>query len=240
MVESIGKPPERVLSKVQYGFTVDLNNAASSSLSGPSSTRTSRRDLNEPHFGDQVDGLTTPTGERPDALEILKQLNAGPDGELRASDIASRALSSQRECMGRRESDCEEPQTEDPFDKILEATRNQEALMTFYYKDENDKVKMTEIFSVPDSTSTGLSTPENELMEWDSFAEGPDSTPLQRLNVPGPVHGSDQVSAVDLEDGFRLQPVLIPPPAVPVISNIDLHPKGSRKERRKGRVMLTD
>ncbi|KAK9752169.1 Osteopetrosis-associated transmembrane protein 1 precursor [Popillia japonica] len=42
---------------------------------------------------------------------------------------------------------------EDTFEHILQATQHHEALWTYYYLDENNKVKVTEIFDVTDSDS---------------------------------------------------------------------------------------
>ncbi|XP_018326374.1 1-acylglycerol-3-phosphate O-acyltransferase Pnpla3 isoform X2 [Agrilus planipennis] len=59
----------------------------------------------------------------------------------------------------------------DAFDHILQVTSQHEAIMTFYYMDENNKVKVTEIFDVTDSDSAAVQTPQerqvNQQLEYD-------------------------------------------------------------------------
>ncbi|XP_059482642.1 1-acylglycerol-3-phosphate O-acyltransferase Pnpla3-like isoform X2 [Neocloeon triangulifer] len=49
---------------------------------------------------------------------------------------------------------------EDTFDHILQVTAHNDALMAFYYLDENNKVKVTEIFDVTDADTAGLLDPD--------------------------------------------------------------------------------
>jgi hypothetical protein len=49
---------------------------------------------------------------------------------------------------------------EDTFDHILQVTAHNDALMAFYYLDENNKVKVTEIFDVTEADTAGLLNPE--------------------------------------------------------------------------------
>ncbi|GJQ86181.1 bmm [Trypoxylus dichotomus] len=53
---------------------------------------------------------------------------------------------------------------EDTFEHILQATQHHEAVWTYYYLDENNKVKVTEIFDVTDSDSPAVqSAKEREI-----------------------------------------------------------------------------
>lgn len=49
---------------------------------------------------------------------------------------------------------------DDTFDHILQVTSHNDALMAFYYTDENNKVKVTEIFDVTESDSPAMLCPE--------------------------------------------------------------------------------
>ncbi|XP_060531801.1 1-acylglycerol-3-phosphate O-acyltransferase Pnpla3 isoform X1 [Cylas formicarius] len=60
---------------------------------------------------------------------------------------------------------------DDTFDHILNVTSQHEAIMAYYYLDENNKVKVTEIFDVTDSDSPVIQTPHerdlNKHLEFD-------------------------------------------------------------------------
>ncbi|XP_046394009.1 1-acylglycerol-3-phosphate O-acyltransferase Pnpla3-like isoform X3 [Ischnura elegans] len=49
---------------------------------------------------------------------------------------------------------------DDTFDHILQVTSHHDAVMAFYYMDENNKVKVTEIFDVTDTDSPAILCPE--------------------------------------------------------------------------------
>ncbi|KAG8230280.1 hypothetical protein J437_LFUL009453 [Ladona fulva] len=51
---------------------------------------------------------------------------------------------------------------DDTFDHILQVTSHHDALMAFYYMDENNKVKVTEIFDVTESDSHAMLSPEEQ------------------------------------------------------------------------------
>ncbi|XP_050303226.1 patanin-like phospholipase domain-containing protein atgl-1 isoform X2 [Anthonomus grandis grandis] len=51
---------------------------------------------------------------------------------------------------------------DDTFDHILQVTSQHDAIMAYYYLDENNKVKVTEIFDVTDSESPVLQTPHEK------------------------------------------------------------------------------
>ncbi|XP_071452365.1 1-acylglycerol-3-phosphate O-acyltransferase Pnpla3-like [Hetaerina americana] len=60
---------------------------------------------------------------------------------------------------------------DDTFDHILQVTSHHDALMAFYYMDENNKVKVTEIFDVTETDSPAVLCPEereaNTHLEFD-------------------------------------------------------------------------
>ncbi|XP_006613807.1 1-acylglycerol-3-phosphate O-acyltransferase Pnpla3 isoform X3 [Apis dorsata] len=65
--------------------------------------------------------------------------------------------------------------TDDTFENILQVTSDQEAVMAYYYMDDNNKVQVTEIFDVTDSEShTMLSIEEvenNTKLQFDEWDE---------------------------------------------------------------------
>ncbi|KAI1296718.1 Patatin-like phospholipase domain-containing protein 2 [Halotydeus destructor] len=150
MVDNFGcKPPERVISKMNFGFTFDLSNA--------DTTTASTRSLHNAQSGDSPDSYYVENSESdvpPDVLRTLKNLSEDNHSakEISAVALANRAMNLDKQCLGRSRTDLtsEDGCTEDSFDKILEATCHQEALMAFHYMDENNRVKITEIFNIPD------------------------------------------------------------------------------------------
>lgn len=76
---------------------------------------------------------------------------------------------------------------EDTFDHILQVTKHQDSVMLYYYTDENNQVKVTEIFDVTDSDSPLVQTEHeremNENLEFDdewSESGWPSSHALQQ------------------------------------------------------------
>ncbi|XP_066999744.2 1-acylglycerol-3-phosphate O-acyltransferase Pnpla3 isoform X2 [Anabrus simplex] len=72
------------------------------------------------------------------------------------------------------------PLDDDTFDHILQVTSHHEAIMAFYYMDENNKVKVTEIFDVTDADTSAMLSPEerenNTQLEYDSDWDEPMSS----------------------------------------------------------------
>lgn len=134
------KPPERVISTVNLGFNMTLGNSQS--------PRSSNRSLNS-SFKNLCDSSVDVSNDSPpDPIETLKHLTvtdgASDKSEISALTLANRALSLNEQ--------------EDVFDNslhstILAAAKNRNALMTFYYMDEQNRVKLTEIFNIPPSSA---------------------------------------------------------------------------------------
>ncbi|GLH05511.1 Patatin-like phospholipase domain-containing protein 2 [Gryllus bimaculatus] len=63
------------------------------------------------------------------------------------------------------------PMDNDTFEHILQVTSHHEAVMAFYYMDEDNKVKVTEIFDVTDADTSAMLSPEerenNTRLEFD-------------------------------------------------------------------------
>ncbi|XP_076231056.1 brummer [Calliopsis andreniformis] len=64
---------------------------------------------------------------------------------------------------------------DDTFENILQVTTDQEAVMAYYYMDDNNKVKVTEIFDVTDSESQAMLSLEevenNTKLQFDEWDE---------------------------------------------------------------------
>nr|ARI45076.1 adipose triglyceride lipase brummer [Leptinotarsa decemlineata] len=84
----------------------------------------------------------------------------------------------------------------DAFEHILQVTSQQEAVMAYYYLDENNKVKVTEIFDVTDSDSPIVQTSHerdtNQQLEFDE--EWDESAWHGQQNV------DEEMSEYELED----------------------------------------
>ncbi|CAG9766070.1 unnamed protein product [Ceutorhynchus assimilis] len=86
---------------------------------------------------------------------------------------------------------------DDTFDHILQVTSHHDAIMAYYYLDENNKVKVTEIFDVTDSESPMLQTPHEKHVNtnlefddsWNNYGE-----------LGQPYQLDDQTSEYSFED----------------------------------------
>uniref|UniRef100_A0A2R5L4D9 triacylglycerol lipase n=1 Tax=Ornithodoros turicata TaxID=34597 RepID=A0A2R5L4D9_9ACAR len=82
---------------------------------------------------------------RTSVIESLRKLE-DPTENLDAIKLTNQALDWERECLEQAE-----PHNVDEFDEILRVTQDNEALMAYYYTDDEDgheRVRVTEIFSV--------------------------------------------------------------------------------------------
>lgn len=110
-------PPERVISKMNFDFNIDMKNKSKSS---------------------EVE-----TGVKHDAKVI--DIDLDEIDQSNAIDIANKALDWEKELLDK----CKKlDQSQANFDKMFEITRKQDAVMAYYYTDENNKVKFTELFNI--------------------------------------------------------------------------------------------
>lgn len=96
----------------------------------------------------------------------------------------------------------------DTFDHILQVTSHHETIMAYYYLDENNKVKVTEIFDVTDSDSPIVQTSEeislNTNLEFDDdWTNQTDWLPNDQLD--------ENTSEYDLEDILDKEPIFSDP-----------------------------
>ncbi|CAG2173358.1 unnamed protein product [Oppiella nova] len=154
------KPPERVISKMNFGFSFDLKNKSNEEIdfelrAAEAGLASSAPDL------DQNGGANGSGGTGDKVLDALKRLE--DIDQTNAIEIANKALDWERECLQkyREFGECEGTGAGDGSDinKMIEVTQTQEALMAFYYTDENNRVKVTEIFNIsPDDDGSGDTT----------------------------------------------------------------------------------
>lgn len=204
------KQPERVIQKMNFGFKVDLS--PSTSEQPERSPFSSHRDLSDLNEDDQFDAdMYDDNMETNEVIETLKSLQEGNSegtshlhGRSPSSrdyvpiEIANRALTWEREylnkCQVQSEVDSES------FDEIIEQTRQHDALMAFYYTDENNQVKVTEIFMVdPDS-----SDPDNHHQNCRRY-HGPDKKQMDQQEIIRRLQTEDS-------DGFPENPT----PSTPI------------------------
>ncbi|KAF2905969.1 hypothetical protein ILUMI_00200 [Ignelater luminosus] len=96
---------------------------------------------------------------------------------------------------------------EDTFEHILQVTSHHEAIMAYYYMDENNKVKVTEIFDVTDSDSAAVQTSHerelNKQLEFDDDWDESTWTTQQAIEQPmlcGDEASIEGMSEYSLED----------------------------------------
>lgn len=121
-------PPERTISKINFGY--------------------SSRKLDADDEPDGFGNSTNSTGE--DIIDALKHIE-GLD-QANAIEIAKKALDWERECLEKYQGlGAEDSEVKD----MLEVTQKKhKASMVYYYTDEDNRVKVTEIFTQPSDDNT--------------------------------------------------------------------------------------
>lgn len=155
-------PPERVITSMNLGLTLDLTG----SKSGKSSSRASVSSSHSNLFVDTQDmGINDEcVHEPPDVIETLKNLSedlSTPEREISAISLANRALH-----LERVNSVDNLDHHDDSFERILSAAKDQDALMTYYYMDEKNQVKITQIFNLPSDQDPSDMTCDELQSKW--------------------------------------------------------------------------
>lgn len=87
----------------------------------------------------------------------------------------------------------------DTFEQILEVTRKQDALMAYYYLDESNQMKVTEIFNVTDADTSALLPVEereiNKNLSWDE--DWPEPTTGSTWLPPAPTRSATMQTQLD-------------------------------------------
>ncbi|CAK9805872.1 hypothetical protein ANTPLA_LOCUS4695 [Anthophora plagiata] len=99
---------------------------------------------------------------------------------------------------------------DDTFDDILQVTSDQEAVMAYYYMDDNNKVQVTEIFDVTDSDSHAMLSIEEvennanlQFDEWDQpswLSEHILNNVTESLYSDANLQSMENLSEISLED----------------------------------------
>ncbi|XP_034246089.1 1-acylglycerol-3-phosphate O-acyltransferase Pnpla3 isoform X1 [Thrips palmi] len=102
---------------------------------------------------------------------------------------------------------------DDTFEHILQVTAQHEAIMAYYYMDENNKVKVTEIFDVTDADSSVLLNSEEKMLntqlqyddDWDEAITGSwmSAQPSMAEEDLDGYDGDSSVSSTEEDDADR-------------------------------------
>lgn len=84
------------------------------------------------------------------------------EAEESEENLKSLSLAEENEPLQSEESNRYDVIADDTFDNILRVTTHHETLMNFYYMDENNKMKMTELFELSEGEATTFSEPTAE------------------------------------------------------------------------------
>lgn len=121
-------------------------------------------------FGFTVDLMPTVTTNdtKKNVVEALQSLGE-EDNELNVIELANKALSMEREFINQHHEDITTDGAE-TLGQILSASKS-EALMSYYYVDEDKSVKITELYNVTDADSSVILPDEerevNSQLSWD-------------------------------------------------------------------------
>ncbi|XP_046748068.1 1-acylglycerol-3-phosphate O-acyltransferase Pnpla3 isoform X1 [Diprion similis] len=102
---------------------------------------------------------------------------------------------------------------DDTFENILQVTSDQEAVMVWYYMDDNNKVQVTEIYDVTDTERQAILSPDEveantklQFDEWDEPTWLSDHTlaevVTESLYTDEDQHSLEDLSDISLEDDF--------------------------------------
>ena len=138
-------PSERVIQKMNFDFTFDLPSNESESRPGSSSKNINKRtnDVKINEYADEADKMLL-------ALKTLGSDVTSENIDLDAVEITNKALSLEKVYFENCSKHGLGKATEnaDTIEKIMEVTTNHDAVMAFYYLDENKRVKVSEIYNM--------------------------------------------------------------------------------------------
>ena len=164
-------------------------------------------------FGFTVDLMPTVTTKdsKKNVVEALQSLGE-EDNELNVIELANKALSMEREFISQHHDEIS-PDSADSIGQILNASKN-EALMSYYYIDEDKSVRITELYNVTDAdTSVILPDEEREVnnqLSWDKdWISISASTSRHGMSITDTLDDTEFVTSDDdtdlgeLNDSFR-------------------------------------
>lgn len=134
---SINHQPERVISQLNFDFKLDMKN--------------SKSDLRSSIDG--IDSMIDKQTSIPD--DKVLDIDLSEIDQSNAIEIANKALDWEKDLLQKFH---QFKVPDGKFDKMLEITRNHDAVMAYYYTDENNKVKFTELFNITDDDLKKMDT----------------------------------------------------------------------------------
>ncbi|OQR67515.1 patatin phospholipase domain-containing protein 2-like [Tropilaelaps mercedesae] len=112
-----------------------------------------KRVLSELNLGSKLPlAQTLSRSRKTSVMDALRSLDSGLPSVSSAIDLTNDMLDHERGSLHQSQAQS--------LDQMLDVTQRKEALMAFYYTDENNRVNVTEIFDVSESTETPQTSPE--------------------------------------------------------------------------------
>lgn len=123
-----------------------------------------KRVLSELNLGSKLSlSQTLSRRRKTSVMDALRSLDTGLPSVSSAIDLTNDMLDHERGSLHQSQAQS--------LEQMLDVTQKKEALMAFYYTDENNRMNVTEIFDVSESTETPQTSPERPLCKAGS-AEG--------------------------------------------------------------------
>lgn len=149
--------PERVIQRMNFGFTVDLPSDTASSRSRKTSGKVQLKGHEEAMDGEFFSG-----NDAEHVIHTLRSLNEEDidpqEIDFDAVEMTNQALNMEKEYLNNFSKDFSDvTEDADKFAKIMNVTTNHDALMAYYYLDEKKRVKVTEIFNIPEDMEEAIS-----------------------------------------------------------------------------------
>lgn len=126
-------PPERVISQLNFDFKLDVKDPKSETAS----TNAEHSDI-----------LDAPSLVKNNIDNKVLDIDISEIDQNNAIEIANKALDWEKEFLEKCHDQLQD--SNGSFDKMIEITRKNDAVMAYYYTDENNKVKFTELFKIKD------------------------------------------------------------------------------------------
>ncbi|UXI15896.1 chloride channel protein 2 [Sarcoptes scabiei] len=148
-------PPERVISQLNFDFKLDMKSPKSLNSSTLDSINCVDNN-NLQHNSSQENKI----------LDIdISEID-----QNNAIEIANKALDWEKEFLEKCHDRLKDENGEN-FDKMLEITRKNDAVMAYYYTDEDNKVKFTELFNIKDDKDFDINKCEDDRFVFDQSLE---------------------------------------------------------------------
>lgn len=151
-------PPERVISQLNFDFKLDVKDPKLDT------TTTSSND-------EKSDILDAPNLVKNNTIDNTKVLDIDISeiDQNNAIEIANKALDWEKEFLEKCHDQLQD--SDGSFDKMIEITRKNDAVMAYYYTDENNKVKFTELFKIKDDDLNKTNDNQNDKDIGDGLLE---------------------------------------------------------------------